>query len=72
MEEQLTLKQAAQALRVSLTHVRGLVRRGELPALRIGKRVLRIAPHDMREYLATHRARPRNMSACNTGGGVAV
>lgn len=71
MEELLTLKQAAKTLRVSLTHARGMVRRGELPASRIGKRVLRIAPGAVREYLATHPARPCHSEACNTGAQVA-
>jgi excisionase family DNA binding protein len=53
--ELMTIKQSAQMLKVSVGTVRNLLRRGELPALRVGKQI-RFVREDL-EHWIRHRVR---------------
>jgi excisionase family DNA binding protein len=50
----LTLTEAAEMLRISRTTAWRLVRRRELPAVRVGKQ-LRVAEEDLLAFLRSHR-----------------
>ena len=50
----LTVKEVSQKLHISERQIRRLVARGELRALRIGRRVL-IDPHDLTDFLESCR-----------------
>lgn len=47
----LTLADVADFLAVSLSTVRRLVRDGNLPAVRVGQRSIRVRPEDLEAYL---------------------
>jgi excisionase family DNA binding protein len=47
----LTVREAADRLRCSEKTVRRLIRRGELPALRVGRTSLRIDEAELKRYL---------------------
>ncbi len=46
-EEMLTPKEAAFRLRVSLSLIYKMIREGDLPATRIGEKLIRIKPADL-------------------------
>jgi len=52
----LTPKDVATRYSVSLATIYRWVRKGELPALRLGKRVLRFSEFDLASYEKTHRS----------------
>ena len=56
--ERLTVKESAQALGVSEKTVRGLIRRGELPAYDISKRVTWILRTDLEAFIESRRTSP--------------
>jgi excisionase family DNA binding protein len=51
----LTAKEVAGILRCSTVHVYGLAKRGELPSVRYGSRVV-FHPDDLKEFIGKHRA----------------
>lgn len=46
----ITRQQAAERLSVSVKTIDGLIRRGQLPASRIGPKIVRINERDLEEY----------------------
>jgi excisionase family DNA binding protein len=60
VERLLSLQECAELLQVSEATVRRLVRRGELPASKIGGETgpLRVAPADLRAYVERRRIIP--------------
>jgi len=54
LEELLTIAAVARVLGISRGSVYGLMRSGELPAIRVGERA-RFDPSDVRAYLNRHR-----------------
>lgn len=46
----ITRQQAAERLGISLPTLDGLIRRGQLPASRIGPKIVRIDERDLEEY----------------------
>lgn len=65
----LTIAEAASRLGVSTSHVRALIRQGELPAVHVGtaaaqRRTLRILPDDWQAFVARRQptATPREES----------
>lgn len=52
----LTIRQAAEALTVSVLTVRREIDRGALPTVRVGERGVRITDDDLRAYLAARRS----------------
>ena len=60
----LTAEQTAARLNLSVSLVYDLVKRGHLPAMRLGpKRALRIHREDVEAYIAEQRARAREQAA---------
>ncbi len=55
----LDLESVAQRLNVSVNTVRNLVKRGELPAYRIGNQ-LRFEEEEVKAYIASRRVTPQN------------
>ncbi len=53
----LTIGQVAECLAVSELTVRRIVHRGEIAAVRVGERQLRIAPYELEGYLERRRER---------------
>lgn len=49
-----TVKEVAGYLRLGQETVRMMARRGELPSLKVGKRVWRFKPGDVKGWLSTH------------------
>jgi excisionase family DNA binding protein len=60
----LSVQEVAETLRISPESVRALIRRGELPALRIGpsRQILRIDSDDLQAYIAAHYTGSRRTS----------
>ena len=57
----LTPRDVATRYSVSLATIYRWVRKGELPALRLGKRVLRFSEFDLASYEETHRSEPKSI-----------
>ena len=53
MNTLLNANEVAQILNVSLPHTYQLMRRGDIPTVRMGKSV-RVRPEDLEEYVAQH------------------
>ena len=51
-------QQAAERLNVSVKTIDGLVKRGQLPAYRIGPKIVRIDEHDIEAYVANRPVAP--------------
>lgn len=51
MKPLLTVKEVADYLRVSEDHVRRWIWAGDLPAVRVGKRAVRVREEDLKELL---------------------
>jgi excisionase family DNA binding protein len=51
--ELLTVREVAELLRVSTMTVYRLIRAGELPAKRVGGRLLRVQDCDLRDYVGS-------------------
>lgn len=56
----LTTAEAARVLRVSVRYVSTLVRQGDLPAIRLGKRAVRFQASDVKAYIERKRHCPTN------------
>lgn len=54
----ITVEEAAEALRCSPDTVKDLIRRGRLPAYRIGRAMTRITEEDLWNYVRESRVRP--------------
>ena len=54
LSQRFTLREAAARLSISYRTLWGLVHRGEIPAARVGGRLL-LAEDDLERYLAEHR-----------------
>ena len=54
----LTRQEAADRICISVTTLDRMVKRGALPAYRIGPKILRIDEADLEEYVRSHRAAP--------------
>lgn len=59
----ITRQQAAERLGISLPTLDGLIRRGQLPASKIGARIVRINERDLEEYFSTRRVAPMKKAA---------
>ena len=59
----ITRQQAAERMEISLPTLDGLIRRGQLPASKIGPRIVRINERDLDEYLAVRRGTPIKKAA---------
>lgn len=59
----ITRQQAAELLGISLPTLDGLIRRGQLPASRIGSRIVRIDERDIEGYLSARRVAPMKKAA---------
>ena len=55
-ERLLTIAEAATLLNASAKTVRRLIDSGELPVVRVGLRVVRITPEDLRGYITRRRS----------------
>jgi excisionase family DNA binding protein len=51
----LTVPEAAEELRIPRTRCYELIQRGELPAVRIGERSIRVNRHELETYLLERR-----------------
>ena len=49
-----TVSEVAEYLRINLETVRIMARRGELPSLKVGKRLWRFRPRDVKDWLNIH------------------
>lgn len=58
----LTRQQAAERLSVNLRTLDGMIRRGSLPAYRIGARLVRIDEEALDAYLSGHLVAPRKQA----------
>lgn len=56
-------QQAAERLGISLPTLDGLIRRGQLPASKVGARIVRIDERDIEAYLAARRVAPMKKAA---------
>ena len=56
-EPLLTTREVAERLGVSLWQVGALIRRGDLPAVKLNARVYRVAEGDLRAYIEQRRVR---------------
>lgn len=56
-------QQAAERLGISLPTLDGLIRRGQLPASKVGARIVRIDESDIEAYLAARRVAPMKKAA---------
>jgi putative molybdopterin biosynthesis protein len=56
-DQMLTTKQVATLLNCTPQTIQDLIKRGELPAIRLGRQ-FRIEPAELRRYIETHRTRP--------------
>ena len=54
----ITRQQAAEQLSVSVKTIDGLVKRGQLPAYRIGPKIVRIDERDLEAFTAERRVAP--------------
>jgi excisionase family DNA binding protein len=54
MEPLIDRRQGARILGISVRHLEYLITRGQLPAVRIGRRVL-LLPEDVRAFIRAHR-----------------
>lgn len=59
----ITRQQAAERLGISLPTLDGLIRRGQLPASRIGPRIVRIDERDLEAYVAGRLVAPTKKAA---------
>jgi len=59
--ELITIKQAAQVLNVSVSTVRNMLQRGELPALRVGKQI-RFVREDLERWIRQRVSRERGLA----------
>ncbi len=64
----LTLAEAAEVLRVSAKTVRRRIEGGDLPAVRLGPRTLRVREDDLQRYIATRVVRPREARVSSSAG----
>lgn len=55
----ITRQQAAERLGISLPTLDGLIRRGQLPASKIGPRIVRIDERDLEAYVAGRLVAPK-------------
>lgn len=53
MNKLMNAKEVARILNISVAHAYVLMRRGDFPAIRMGKSV-RVRPEDLEEYVAQH------------------
>ena len=51
----LTVREAAEELRIPRTRCYELIQRGELPAVRIGERSIRVNRHELEKFLLENR-----------------
>jgi len=49
-----TVSEVAEYLRINLETVRMMARRGELPSLKVGKRLWRFRPSEVKQWLHLH------------------
>lgn len=54
-EKLLTIKEAAEMLRCSEGHIYRLIRRGELPTIKVGRKYTRIKKKDVLDFIEKHR-----------------
>ena len=59
----ITRQDAADRLGISLPTLDGLIRRGQLPAFRIGPRIVRIEEKDLDAYVAARQVAPIKKTA---------
>lgn len=59
----ITRQHAAERLEISLPTLDGLIRRGQLPASKIGARIVRIDERDIEAYLSARRVAPMKKAA---------
>ena len=59
----ITRQQAAERLGISLPTLDGLIRRGQLPASKIGPRIVRIDERDLEAYVAGRLVAPMKKTA---------
>jgi len=57
-----SLRQASRRYSVARDTLAAAVRRGDLPASRLGRRRLLILDDDLRDWLARHRVRPQTVA----------
>ncbi len=50
----ITVADAAEELGIPLTRCYEMIQRGELPAIRVGERSIRVNRHELEEYLFEH------------------
>ena len=60
-DEILTIKEAAKLLRVSQTQIYRLIKEGELPVIKRGKRYTRLQRTDLLFFLERYRKEPASM-----------
>ncbi len=60
-DELLTIEEVAKYLKVSENHVYGLMRQGELPVIKRGRRFTRIQKGDLLAFLQKHKSGMKDM-----------
>ena len=56
-DELLTVEEAAEWLAISKPTLRRILRRGEIPVVRLAKRIVRIRLSDIEEYIERNRSK---------------
>ena len=59
MSKLLTIKETAKLLGVTESTLKGMIRRGAIPYIKLSPRVLRFDPEELEEYLEQRRVKPR-------------
>ena len=59
MSKLLTIKETAKLLGITESTLKGMIRRGAIPYIKLSPRVLRFDPEELDEYLDQRRVKPR-------------
>ena len=59
MSKLLTIKETAKLLAITESSLKGMIRRGTIPYIKLSPKVLRFDPEELDEYLEQRRVKPR-------------
>ena len=59
MSKLMTIKETAKLLGITESTLKGMIRRGAIPYIKLSPRVLRFDPEELDEYLDQRRVKPR-------------
>ena len=59
MSKLMTIKETAKLLGITESTLKGMIRRGAIPYIKLSPRVLRFDPEELEEYLEQRRVKPR-------------